>query len=329
MIPDWLWQNVVGGIVATIVIWVVAKIYPVLSRYFPKFRWVIEAWSDLLVKYGQKVYLPVFGIVIVGILTGWVIGSWQAPKLIVIPTVTPTITKVIGEPVPFDNWVAFVQDRTGKRVDIKHGLIKSGNIDGWQTDVITTTTIYLNSETIEGNNYRRNLVFEWPQPLKDIPYSGILARIYIEPNSENGKDRIICNFETKYIINDDHEVFYYGNDVYIPYNEWTTMIWEFSGVFYPDNSDNWKSTWNTLITQLHEKGHGYIGMAKRSGDEMLSGAIDSKQKNIEWVPHVEAIRVKCYVSANWPYTNLPKTEFTGNFSLSTVRVLPVTYPGLP
>lgn len=321
------------AVVSAVVMGIVVAFTITLSQRVQSF---VAAWLlRPLQTGGWKIVVPLVVIFALGGGIGWQIKNFLTSEATDTPEATPVTTPLVkvvyqeptlGNPVSLQSWAAYIQ---GPQDSDLTPIVGTAIVDGWNTDVMSVTDVYLESEQVQDSELRRNLIFEWKNPLEDVPYSGIMARVRVEPNSDDEDAVVLCQFETEYELKDSRFSRYQGIAHWVPYGEWTTIVWDFTGLFWLTPGDEHYQEWDALMKALNDE-HSYVISARRLGEKMFDDALEERGlRNSDWQGRMSTIRVKCFLPAKSPFTEEQFVDFNGTVSLSTVRVLPVDYTKVP
>jgi nucleoside phosphorylase len=216
-----------------------------------------------------------------------------------------TPTKVysynIGDLVDSQSWAVEKWVAGSTSLTPLQSRIESEDINGEVAKTITVDNVVLASEQSTDTGYnipKESLQFVWSNPMKSIPFNGMIAQVYLEPIPTDRDDRVFCFFFMNY-----NDVEYVSSDHYIAPGQWNNIVWDLTGI--PNSS----------------------GPAYRLSEYLLSGAVS--ENNLGWYTTVKWIGIRCNISASKAYSGKIKgTEYRGKVKLGRVWSLPANYPTL-
>lgn len=247
---------------------------------------------------------------------------------------TPTISAVndtgnLGSFVNSDNWSAKLLD-SGVLKDFSSSITELDNA-GSPVKVVEVLNAELTSsrDSAGFTSPLQSLRFAWLNPIHDKPYSGIIAQLYVKPNSGDENLKMFCYFVADYKVSDNLSVPYTSSGKFISYDDWNTLVWDFTGTIYVTGT-SWETNWKSLASELSSQGHFFASPSVRLGEQLLYNNVIATFKggDSNWRERLKSINLDCHVTTNSDYTEVTAASFRGTFYLGNVFVQPVDYPGL-
>jgi hypothetical protein len=283
-------------------------------------------WIDFnATKTKDKLIFFCMGILLCGFSINWFFQNSDFFGLY--PTATlGRSTESFGEKVPLDIW----EIKTQNQITITPQIEKI-KINGKQTTALKAEKLILESKGVSSPDLVERWTetiqwvnFTWKHPITNKPYSGIISRLYVEPEKGYEDDKIFCAY---FLVTDmpyNVETFE-SSVVYVPNQQWTTLVWDFTGHVWA-GGHSWTNDWNELAGKISTEGYSFTNISRRMSEKTLYEAVQHK---VDWKDTTKSMGIRCFVTANSAYTSDASPVFQGDITLADVWVLPVNYPGLP
>lgn len=274
-------------------------------------------------------FLVVTALLAAGLTLGLCLWLRSAPQL--------------GEPVDLARWsVSYL--RPGGTTKPAPSELRRNPIDPTRTALVVPQADLISKQAPEGwTASQQSLVFRWELPYRVVPatfsapYSGILATIRITPQPGYESAHIFCAFRAEYVLNRANTTTYASSAKFVPFNQPTLLIWDFTGSFSPGPRFAWHANYTSLLNVIQRDDYQYTDLASQIPELSLYEAVSNLRGETlatDWRDDVKSLELVCRVSRHELYDNADpadlttETVFYGEVAISDVRVVIADFPGL-
>jgi hypothetical protein len=275
----------------------------------------------------QRAFLGGIGLLFVILGVGGHFASLEGQESREIPTVE------LGVRVDLSEWQAYtIQGANREKTPL---VVGSSVLAGGSPGAVEVANVELRTARDPQSGFNRleqSLLLSWSHPVRDIPYDGMIAQLLIEPAPGNEEYKLFCRFVAEYEIGDiDRDIYVYtGSEHFVSMDQWNTLVWDFTGTLWSQGTP-WEDEWADLSERVLSKGHSYVFLKRRLGEQALYDAVGARFHNMDstWMERFKSLGIECFVSAFEHYTEAQNPVFRGDFHLSNIWTQPTSYPGLP
>lgn len=171
------------------------------------------------------------------------------------------------------------------------------------------------------------LDYVWKNPgslevVNSSPIRGIQTRLKVLPNgSRFNSEYVFCHYSITY-----NNTVYTSTEQHIPFNQWVSLAWDFTGRAWDLPAQN-KSVWDNALTALNNDGPSYTYFFRRLGELWQYQDLVLNNYNSS---SIEKISLTCNVSATRELTKGNSGDifaFEGKFYFGDVFIIPYEYEG--